>query len=295
MTTINTLLGSDTITSSRTVINTNFSNLNTDKEEISNKSTDTALTANSDTLYPTQKAVKAYVDGVGVANATATVRGVVEVATQAEVDAGTATGATGASLVVTPATLAGSAAPQVVTFTSSGTWTKDAGLKYIVVECQGSGGRGSSSAGGGSGGYNKKLILAAALGATETVTVGTANLGSGNTSLGSLLVAGNGGNASDDTVGAAGAATGGDVNIPGQIGGEAANNAGGGRGGSSFMGNGGGFTAAFDSTATRSGESGTGFGAGGSGNADATDGSPAASGNGGAGTVGIIIVTEYYS
>ena len=105
MSTISTIAGSDTITSSRTVINTNFSNLNADKEEISNKSTDTALTANSDTLYPTQKAVKAYVDTVGVATATTLIKGIVEVATQAEVDAGTATGGTGASLVVTPATM----------------------------------------------------------------------------------------------------------------------------------------------------------------------------------------------
>jgi len=183
---------------------------------------------------------------------------------------------------------------EVVTFTSSGTWTKDAGLKYIVVEVQAAGGRGSSNAGGGSGGYNKKLILASALSATETVTVGTASLGSGNTSLGSLLVAGNGGNAADDTRGAAGAATGGDVNVPGQIGGTGWGAGGGGRGGSSFMGNGGGFTPAISSTEATAGEDGVGFGGGGAGNADANDSNPNASGNGGAGTAGIVIVTEYY-
>jgi len=107
MATINTILGSDTITSSRTVINQNFTNLNTDKIETSVLDTDTALTNNSDTRVATQKAVKAYVDTGGNVNATTTSRGIVEVATQAEVDAGTALGATGASLMVTPATLAG--------------------------------------------------------------------------------------------------------------------------------------------------------------------------------------------
>ena len=187
-----------------------------------------------------------------------------------------------------------SVAPQVVTFTSSGTWTKDTGLKYIIVECQAAGGKGSSCAGGAGGGYNKKLILASALSATEAVTVGTASLGSGNTSLGSLLVAGNGGNALNDTVGVAGAATGGDVNIPGQVGGGGYGSQGGGHGGSSFMGNGAGFTPPGSSTTTRGGRAGSGFGAGGSGNADASDGTPSASGDGGAGTAGIVIVTEFY-
>jgi len=64
MSTITTINGSDTITSSRTVINTNFANLNADKIETSVLDTDTALTANSDTKIPTQKAVKAYVDAL---------------------------------------------------------------------------------------------------------------------------------------------------------------------------------------------------------------------------------------
>jgi len=65
MSTITTILGADTITSSRTVINTNFSNLNTDKIETSTLDTDTALAANSDLKVATQKAVKAYVDALG--------------------------------------------------------------------------------------------------------------------------------------------------------------------------------------------------------------------------------------
>jgi len=64
MSTITVLASGDQISASRAVINTNFSNLNTDKEEVTNKSTDTSL-GTSDTLYPTQNAVKAYVDAVG--------------------------------------------------------------------------------------------------------------------------------------------------------------------------------------------------------------------------------------
>lgn len=62
MSLITTLNASDLITNSRAVINTNFSNLNTDKIETSVLDTDTALTANSDSKIATQKAVKAYVD-----------------------------------------------------------------------------------------------------------------------------------------------------------------------------------------------------------------------------------------
>lgn len=106
MSTIQTINGSDLPSNSRTDLNTNFQNLNTDKEEISNKSTDTAFTANSDTLYPSQRAVKAYADAQGNVNASETAKGIVEEATQAESAAGTATGATGARLFVNPSTVA---------------------------------------------------------------------------------------------------------------------------------------------------------------------------------------------
>ena len=68
--------------------------------------TDTTLAANSDVKIPTQKAVKAYVDSGGNVNASETTKGIVEEATDAEVTAGTATGATGAKLFVTPTKLA---------------------------------------------------------------------------------------------------------------------------------------------------------------------------------------------
>lgn len=72
--------------------------------ELSYLDTDTAMAANSDVKVPSQKAVKSYIDNVGGANASTTVRGIVEEATQAEVDAGTAIGATGARLFINPST-----------------------------------------------------------------------------------------------------------------------------------------------------------------------------------------------
>lgn len=64
MSSITTINAGDLISGSRTDINTNFSNLNTDKEEVTNKDTDGTLAANSDTKYPSQKAVKTYADSV---------------------------------------------------------------------------------------------------------------------------------------------------------------------------------------------------------------------------------------
>jgi hypothetical protein len=106
MSTIITIASGDSITNSRADLNTNFVNLNFDKIETSYLDTDTAMAANSDVKIPSQKAVKTYIDTLGGANASETVRGIVEEATDAEVTAGTATGATGAKLFVTPAKLA---------------------------------------------------------------------------------------------------------------------------------------------------------------------------------------------
>lgn len=105
MSTITTINSSDLISGSRTDINTNFSNLNTDKIETSTLDTDTTLAANSDSKIATQKAVKAYVDTSGGLNASETVRGIVEEATDAEITAGTDTGATGAKLFAPPSKL----------------------------------------------------------------------------------------------------------------------------------------------------------------------------------------------
>ena len=64
MSTIVTINGSDLPSNSRSDINTNFSNLNTDKFETSNVDTDTTLAANSDSKVPSQKAIKAYADSL---------------------------------------------------------------------------------------------------------------------------------------------------------------------------------------------------------------------------------------
>lgn len=106
MTTINTINANDAISASRTDLNTNFSNLNNDKIETSVIDTDTALTANSDSKIPSQKAIKTYVDTQNGSNASESARGIVEEATDAETTAGTATGSTGAKLFITPAKLA---------------------------------------------------------------------------------------------------------------------------------------------------------------------------------------------
>lgn len=162
----------------------------------------------------------------------------------------------------------------VVTFTSSGTWTKNAGLKYVVVEGVGGGVDGLSGTpneGGGAGGYFRKLIPASALGATETVTIAPTkshSAGSGGvTSFGSHA-SGNSG-----TGATGGTATGGDINITGQRG----------QGGST--GTGGNYPVGGSSLLGLSGQgnnsSATGFGAGGTGS--------------GTGTPGVIIVTEYYA
>lgn len=65
MSTIVTIAAGDLISASRSDINTNFSNLNTDKMETSVLDTDTTLAANSDSKVATQKATKAYVDSLG--------------------------------------------------------------------------------------------------------------------------------------------------------------------------------------------------------------------------------------
>lgn len=62
MATITTIASGDLITNSRSDINTNFTNLNSDKIETSVLDTDTTLAANSDSKVATQKAVKSYVD-----------------------------------------------------------------------------------------------------------------------------------------------------------------------------------------------------------------------------------------
>ena len=126
----------------------------------------------------------------------------------------------------------------VQTFTSSGTWTRPAGITKVIMEVQGAGGSGSSSAApndlqqgpGAGGGYAKKFLDVSSI-STSTITVGagggavTAAVGvAGGLSSwadGTNTIAGNGGNGGtlanyNCVVG--GTATGGDVNIQGSTG-----------------------------------------------------------------------------
>jgi len=116
MSTITEILAADLITDSRADINNNFTALNDEKIETSVLDTDTTLAANSDSKIATQKAVKAYVDSGGNPNASETQAGIVEEATDAEVSAGTATGATGAKLFITPAKYATRITSQLSTY-----------------------------------------------------------------------------------------------------------------------------------------------------------------------------------
>lgn len=296
MSTITVINAGDQITNSRSDINTNFANLNTDKVETSVIDTDTTLAANSDAKIPSQKAIKAYVDGVGVATATTTVKGIAEVASQSEVDAGTATGGTGASLIVTPATLKAITTPVVRTYlnaASPATWTKPTGLKYVIVEVQAVGGIGGDAtgasnggSGGGGGGYSRKLIEAASLGATETVTIG----GAGNSSsFGShcSATAGSNGTNGGGSGGSGGTGSSGDINVTGGGGGAGNGTASiSGAGGASFFGAGGRGQNGND----LNGENGGNYGAGGSGGATQSSGTQ----SGGNGGPAIVIVTEYY-
>lgn len=167
--------------------------------------------------------------------------------------------------------------PQVVSFTASGTWTKDAGLKYIVVEGVGAGADASGTSSGGGGGYFRKLILAASLGATETVTVGTHSNPGGDTSFGSHCTGRGGGFGGTRLTG--GTATGGDLNIQG---GDGIDSGSGGTGGNYGVGG----QSQLGSSSSAAGAA-HGYGAGGSGQNGG--------GGGSSGTDGIVIVTEYYS
>lgn len=218
------------------------------------------------TDFATYKKYMDEIANAGASDADISTKGLFESATTAEIDADTATGSTGAELAVTPdklvlskygtllptsdekAALVGAGATpdtsnkyltegdvsdvtlfpiaQHVAFTSSGTWTKDTGLKYIIVELVGGGGgsEGAYEGGGGSGGYSRKIITAGSLGATETVTVGTGGASSGGatggtTTFGAHATGGGGVGTTTRDGGAGGAASGGDFNSSGQQGG----------------------------------------------------------------------------
>lgn len=192
--------------------------------------------------------------------------------------------------------------PVIRTYTSTDTWTKPAGLKYVIVEVQAMGGVGSGTAagvagggGGGAGGYSRKKIAVATLGPTETVTIGTAAAAS---SFGTHASATAGATASGADGAAGGTGSSGDLNISGQGGGAGmptnalSQGPFSGGGGSSYFGGGGnGVTRSTGSGGATNGVAGGNYGGGGGGSVSVG----ANVGTGGAGGPAIVVVTEYYN
>lgn len=221
---------------------------------------------------------------------------------------------------VSPA--AGSTGPVLKVFTASGTYTPTVGMLSCIVECIGGGGAGGGctctpgliigAPGGGSGGYSRKLVSAAAIGASQVVTIGTAGTpgaagnnpggNGGDTSVGTLCIAkgGIGGGGGATGVGGQGGAAGtGDVvaaGAPGMAGAYIDNTkgVGSGLGGSSTFG-GGGFplnTSVVGAGSGTNGRAAANYGSGGSG---AFTNDVSASNSGGAGSAGIVMITEFFS
>lgn len=211
----------------------------------------------------------------------------------------------------------------IQTFTSNGTYTPTAGMTYCIIEVVGGGGGGggaaatgagtqSAAGGGGGGGYSRGLYTAATVGVSQAVTIGTGgtagaagnnNGGAGGTSsVGALIQAtgGAGGSGSGAATaqsvagGAGGIGSLGSINIQGQMGGQGLlnNNA-----NLSWLGAGGNSYFGFGATGAGLGLNNGGNGS--NGQAYGTGGSGGANGNnqgavtGGAGSAGLIIVTEY--
>lgn len=209
-----------------------------------------------------------------------------------------------------------SANPTIQILTGSGNYVPPPGVTYFIVEgvgggagsggsATGSAGNSSAGAGGSGGGYFYKLY--SVVGASYTYAVGAAGVGGvsgggtgtdggdttfdtciGEGGLGGIgsIASGSGANVGKN----GGLATGGDINIPGEPGGTGYwtfNNPIGGKGGASKLGYGGVATAG-----TSDGQPGTGNGSGGSGSNSRSLSSNKA---GADGSIGTIIVYEYYT
>lgn len=209
---------------------------------------------------------------------------------------------------------------QVFTYTgSTQTYTPTVGLVYADIEVVGGGGGSGgcqttgvgqqvAAAGGGGGGYSKKVVSAATIGASQSVTIGaggtagaaglnTAGTG-GTTSLGSFVSAsggagGSGGGATSTAYvsigGVGGVGSSGDFNANGSPGLQGFASVGGavavgGTGGNSIYGGGGNSQVGQDPGA------GTNYGGGAAAGANSSSVSQTA---GAAGAPGIVIVTEY--
>lgn len=216
----------------------------------------------------------------------------------------------------------------VQTFTGDGTYTPTSGMVYCIIEAVGGGGGGGSSpstsgsqvavgTGGGGGEYARGVFSAATIGASKSVTIGTAGTAGsggsggtgGTTTVGATTISAVGGtggsqisaqtNATAGQGGAGGTGgTGGSFRVAGTPGGNGTAAGGavsfpwasGGNGGSTFFGGGGQGAVNVNNGGGTTGGTATGYGGGGGG-AASTAGSGAH--NGGAGSAGIVVVTEY--
>lgn len=181
-------------------------------------------------------------------------------------------------------------------FTSSGTWTKPAGIRYVKVEVIGGGGGASGHAeSGGAGGYTSRIMDVRAI-TTVTVTIGgggggvtySSAAGNGGVSSFGSYATGNGGHGANTNAGHSGgfggSASGGQLTLQG--GGGRGHGGAGGMGGVGYFGGGaagphsttGNFPASFDNTGAR--------GAGGVG-------AYTTSSRGANGTNGCVVVWEY--
>lgn len=215
--------------------------------------------------------------------------------------------------------------------TSDGTYTPTVGMQYCDVEILGGGGGGGSAApiwgsgsGGGAGGYTKKVFTAAAIGASQAVTIGAGGAGAtlsvtpggtgGTTTFGALLTATGGvggtGSSSNSSAqgGSGGTGSGGDVNTAGSPGhfsmpminlgsGYAEGTAVSGPGGSSQYGAGGTAGGRNPSGGPKpkqiAGGAGLGYGSGGGGGYFFTTSGSSTIVAGGNGADGVCIITEY--
>ena len=214
----------------------------------------------------------------------------------------------------------------VQAFTSSGTYTPTSGMAYCIAFATGGGGgaggadessgsRCGAGGGGGAGGTGIRLIDAATIGASQTVTIGAAGAAGdasggaggagGDTTLGALLTGGGGsgggsGNQAAGAGGAGGTASSGDLNIPGGQGGQgfthsnpAAGSGGsiGGHGGASMWGGGAaGSTRYATQGSSAAGTNASVYGSGGGGASVASSTTGAA---GGTGAAGVVFVVEF--
>lgn len=101
--------------------------------------------------------------------------------------------------ILPPPGVAPPKAPLVQDFTTSGTWVKPEGAKWVLYEGISGGGCGPGSWGAGGGGYIAMRFNASVLGATESVTIGAGAPASGSkqnggtTSFAGVSVTGGGG------------------------------------------------------------------------------------------------------